>query len=117
MKTTGEYIEYCEDEVKMEIKREDNDLELSQNRKNLEYFEEDVKEEVVDDQNPNSTLKKRTCDICSKSYKTQGHLKAHIKSVHEKLKHPCNLCEHKAATQGCSFIFTKIARILEFLMD
>ena len=30
---TTEYIEYCEDEVKMELKSEDDDLELSQNKK------------------------------------------------------------------------------------
>ena len=39
---TKEYIEYCEDEVKMEMKPEDDDLEISQNRKYSEYFEEDV---------------------------------------------------------------------------
>ena len=36
---TTEYIEYC-DEVKMEIKPEDNDLEVFQGRKYSEYFEE-----------------------------------------------------------------------------
>ena len=49
---TAEYIEYCQDEIKMEIKQEDDDLELSQNRKHSEYFEEDVKEDIVDEKNP-----------------------------------------------------------------
>ena len=39
---TKEYVEYCEDEVKREIKSEDNDLDLSQKRKSSDYFEEDV---------------------------------------------------------------------------
>ena len=61
---TTEYIEYCEDEVKMEIKSEDDYMELSQNRKYSEYFEEDVKEEIVDEKNPPSNLVKHVCDIC-----------------------------------------------------
>ena len=36
---TTEYIEYCEDDIKIEIKPEDDDLELSENRKYSEYFE------------------------------------------------------------------------------
>ena len=34
---TSEYIEYFEDEVKMEIKSEDDDFELSQNRELHRY--------------------------------------------------------------------------------
>ena len=40
--TTSEYIEYCEDDVKMEIKPKDDDVELFQSRKYPEYFEEDL---------------------------------------------------------------------------
>ena len=50
---TLEDIEYFEDELKMEIKSEDHELD-SQNRKHSEYFEEDVKEEIVDEKNPDS---------------------------------------------------------------
>ena len=62
---TLEYIEYFENEVKMEIKSEDDDLELFQNRKHSEYFEEDVKEEIVDEKNPDSNFVKHVCDICN----------------------------------------------------
>ena len=75
-----EYIEYCEDEIKMEIKSEDDDFELSQTRKYSEYFEEDVKEEIIDEKNPDSILVKYKCDICSKSYKSKSNLTQHIQS-------------------------------------
>ena len=78
---TAEYIEYCEDNNKMEIKQEDDDLELSKNRKHSEYFEEDVKEENVDEKNPHSILVKYKCDICSKSYKAKPDLTQHIQSI------------------------------------
>ena len=82
---TGEYIEYFENEVKMEIKSEDDDLELFQNRKHSEYFEEDVKEEIVDEKNPVFNLVKNVCDICNKSYKYKVSLAKHIQSVHKGL--------------------------------
>ena len=44
---TSEYIEYCGDDFKMEIKSEVENSEVSQNRKYAEYFEEDVKEEKL----------------------------------------------------------------------
>ena len=90
---TAEYIEYFEDGIKVEIKPEDDDLELSQNRKYSEYFEEDVKEDIVDEKNPHSILVKYKCDICSKSYKSKGTLRRHIQSLHEGIKYPCNQCE------------------------
>ena len=89
---TTEYIEYREDKVKTEIKAEDDDLELSQYRKYGEYFEEDVKEEIVDKKNPHSNLVKHVCDICSKSYKSKRNLTQHIQSVHKGLKYPCDQC-------------------------
>ena len=55
---TLEYTEYIEDEVEMKIKSEKDDLECSQNIKQSEYFEEDVKEEIVDVKNPESNLGK-----------------------------------------------------------
>ena len=92
---TAEYIEYCEDNIKMEIKQEDDDLELSKNRKHSEYFEEDVKEENVDEKNPHSILVKYKCDICSKSYKSKRYLTKHIQSEHK-----ANQCEYKATEKG-----------------
>ena len=47
----------------MEIKPEDDDLELSQNRKYLEYFEEGVKEESFDEKNPDSHLVNHVCKL------------------------------------------------------
>ena len=91
---TLEYIEYFENEVKMEIKSEDDDLELFQNRKHSEYFEEDVKEEIVDEKNPDSILVKHECDICYKSYKYRVSLTKHIQSVHKGLKYPCTQCTY-----------------------
>ena len=95
---TSEYIEYFEDEVKLEIKSEVENLELSQNRKSAEYFEEDVKEENVD--NLHSILFTYSCDICSKSYNSKGNLRQHLKSAHQGMKYPCNQCEFKATQQG-----------------
>ena len=97
---TKEYIEYFEDELKIEIKPEDDDFELSQNRKYSEYFEEDVKEEIVEENNLDTILVKHVCNICSKSYKTKGNLAQHIKSVHKGLKYPCDQCQHSAATKA-----------------
>ena len=94
---TNEYIEYCEDEVKMEIKSEDDDMELSPNRKYSEYFE--VKEEIVNEKNPQSKLVNHVCDICSKSYKSKGNLTQHIQSVHKGLKFPCDQCVYQATTK------------------
>ena len=108
---TAEYIEYCEDEIKMEIKSEDDYLELSQNRKYSEYFEEDVKEEIVDEKNPVSILVKYKCDICSKSYKSKRTLTRHIQSVHKGLKYPCDQCVYQATRKGDYWlIFGRTAR-------
>ena len=96
---TSEYIEYCEDEVKMEIKSEVEDLELSQNRISAEFSEEDVKEEIVDEMNPHTNLVTYMCDICSKSCKSKTNLTQHIQSVHKGLKYLCNHCEYGATTQ------------------
>ena len=60
-----EYIEYCEDEVKREIKQEHHDLEIFQSR-NSEYFEEDVKGDIVDEKNQDSIMvQNNKCNICS----------------------------------------------------
>ena len=79
---TTEYIEYCEDEVKREIKQEHHDLEIFQSR-NSEYFEEDVKEDIVDEKNQHSIMvQNNICDICSKSYKSKiilNNSEIHIK--------------------------------------
>ena len=96
----SEYIEYCEDEVKMEIKSEVEDLEPSQNKNSTEYFEENGKENTVDEKNPNTNLVTYTCDICSKTYKFKRILKRHIASVHEKVKYPCNQCDKHFTQRG-----------------
>ena len=100
MNNTGEYIENCEDDVKMEVKSEDDDLKLSPYRKYSEYFEEDVKDKIVDEKNPDTIQLRHECKICSKSYKSKGYLAQHTKSVHKGLKFPCNQCEYKASRQG-----------------
>ena len=84
----------------MEIKSEDDDLELSTDRKYSEYFEEDVKEDIVDEKNPHSILLKYKCDICSKSYKSKSHLTQHIQSLHKGLKYPCDQCVYQATRKG-----------------
>ena len=40
------------------------------------------------------------CVICNKYFKSNGALKGHIKSVHEKIKYSCNQCDHQATSQG-----------------
>ena len=97
---TSEYIEYCEEELKIEIKPEDNDLLLSESRKYYEYFEEDVKEEIDDEKNLDSCLLKHMCDICSKCYVFKSSLKIHIQSVHQKVKYPCNHCRKQFTVKG-----------------
>ena len=96
----SEYIENCEDEIKIEVKSKVEDLQLSRNRQYAEYFEEDIKEETVVEMNTHTNLVTYTCDICSKSYKSKRYLTQHIQSVHEKVKYPCNLCEYKATQQA-----------------
>ena len=60
-----------------------------------EYFEEDVKENIVDEEKV-----KHPCNQCEHKASTKRHLKIHIESVHEKIKYSCNLCEYKATTQS-----------------
>ena len=110
---TSEYIEYCDDDVKMEIKSEIQDEELFHNRKYAEYFEEDVKEEIVDKKNSHSKVVTSTCNICSKSFKSNRNLSQHIQSVHKGLKYPCNLCEYKATKKG--YLKTHIESVHEKL--
>ena len=83
----------------MEVKAEDDKLELSETTKYAEYFEEDVKEEIIDEKNSQSNFEKRMCDICSKSYKSKGNLTQHIQSVHKGLKYPCDQCVYQATTK------------------
>ena len=87
MKTTREYIEYCEEEVEMEIKTQNGDMESSQKRQNIEYFEEDVKEEIIDEKKPETNLMRHTCGICNKNYKSKGRLAIHTQSIHSGLKY------------------------------
>ena len=86
------------------IKPDDDDKELSRTRKYSEYFVEDVREEIVDEKEPQSNLVKHKCDICGKSYKSKNiltsHLKTHIESVNKKVKYLCHLCDYKAKRQG-----------------
>ena len=83
---TSEYIEYCGDDFKMEIKSEVEGFELSENRKYAEYFEGDIKEEIVDEKNSHAKSVTYMCDICSKTNKSKRILKSHIQKVHEKIK-------------------------------
>ena len=102
--------EELQDEIKMEIKAADENTKLSQKRKYSEYFEEDVKEEVVDEKEPQSNLVRHLCDICSKSYKSKGALAKHIQSLHEKVKYPCDQCQHSAATKTSLKSLKKLIR-------
>ena len=83
---TSELIQFCDDDVKLEIKSEIQDKELFHKRKYAEYFEEDVKEEIVDEKNSHADLVTYMCDICSKTNKSKRILKSHIQKVHEKIK-------------------------------
>ena len=94
---TTEYIEYCEDEIKTEIKPGVDDKKLSQKINYSEYFKEDVKEEIEDEMEPQSNLVKHLCDICSKTYKSKDTLKEHMQSVHRGQKYPCDQCVYKAS--------------------
>ena len=84
----------------MEIKPEDDGFDLSPNRKYSEYFEEDVKEEIVDEKNPDTILVKHLCNICSKNYKSKRTLTLHIQSVHKGLKYPCDQCVYQALSKA-----------------
>ena len=96
MMTTSEYIEYCEEEVKMVSKSEDDDFEFFQTRNFPEYFEEDLKEEIEDENYPDTKLIRHTCDICIKSYASARSLTNHIQSLHKGRKYPCDLCTYQA---------------------
>ena len=37
---------------------------------------------------------------CDYEATTQGSLKTHIQSVHEKIKYPCNQCGYQATQKG-----------------
>ena len=43
---------------------------------------------------------KHSCNICDYQASTQGQLKIHIQSVHEKIKHHCDICDHHASTKS-----------------
>ena len=60
------------------IKSEVEGFELSENRKYAEYFEGDIKEEIVDEKNSHAKSVTYMCDICSKTYKSKRILKTHI---------------------------------------
>ena len=84
----------------------------------IEYFEEDVKMETDDKTRP--PLMTHLCDICRKHFKFQAahkeikyackqceyqattkcSLKRHIKSVHQKVRYPCNQCQYEATEKG-----------------
>ena len=57
-------------------------VDFSQNRNYSEYFEEDVKGEIVDVDNG-----EYPCNLCED--KAIATKKAHIDSVHKKVKYPC----------------------------
>ena len=42
---------------------------------------------------------KYLCSICEKEFTAKGDVKIHIESVHEKVKYPCNQCEYKATVK------------------
>ena len=50
----------------------------------------------------NETMKKKKflCTNCDYKATDNGHLKTHIKSVHEGLKFQCPHCEHSATQKG-----------------
>ena len=39
-------------------------------------------------------------DTCSQQFTNENSLKHHIESVHEKIKHSCSKCDHKAGTKN-----------------
>ena len=41
---------------------------------------------------------KPQCDLCGNYFETKGSLKAHIQSVHEKVRYSCDQCEYQATT-------------------
>ena len=56
------------------------------------------------------------CEICNKSYSTNGSLKMHIKMVHDKIKDfECELCEFKCSTNGS--LKTHIKRVHDKIKD
>ena len=59
--TTSEYLEYCEDDFKIQIKLELKDLQFSKKKQYADYFEKDVKEEIVDEKYLHSKLNTYTC--------------------------------------------------------
>ena len=43
---------------------------------------------------------KYNCNICGSQFSANRNLQTHIKSVHEKRKFPCLVCDYKATTEG-----------------
>ena len=43
---------------------------------------------------------KYPCNQCDHQASTQGNLHAHIQAKHEVVRYPCNFCDYKATTQG-----------------
>ena len=46
-----------------------------------------------------TVLKGHECHLCDKSFRQNSQLQAHIKSVHEGVRYPCNQCSYKAKAQ------------------
>ena len=76
----------------------------------------DVKEEITNNNNVVVEDKKpsRTCHHCGKIMSTKGHLKRHIRNIHEqnieesvlnkiKVQHLCTLCGKMLSSEGCLF--------------
>ena len=109
--------EYFEEDDKTYVKIEyDYSEETTVNWKkneNWEYFEEDDKtdlkileqgdpEEIIENKEKirKKSYENKSCNICMKSYSTQGNLERHVKVIHSGIKYPCNQCDHQATTNG-----------------
>ena len=69
-----------------------------ENTEYIEYFEEDIKMEIADEVKP--YIVNPVCEICRKHFKSKSLLKKHIKAVHQEIKYPCTQCEYRASTKG-----------------
>ena len=51
----------------------------------------------------NDDKEKFPCDQCDYKATEKGHLRSHMKSIHEGVKYPCGQCDYKA-TEKCSLL-------------
>ena len=53
------------------------------------------------------------CNICGKFFEDKGHVKRHIKGVHEGVKHKCDICGNEFSQKSGVFTHKKFVHKID----